>query len=278
MGAGIDWDAAPPAGYRRNAKGNLIAEANVTATDREMDQVVRKIHDFGAALSAQMWRFRLHTLEDIATFLERVRERYNARLGGRKGNVQITSFDGRLRVVLAQAEHVAVGPEIDSARALVEECLDEWTKRSNVNLQALVREAFRPDAEGNLSVAQLLRLRRVAIDDPRWREAQRAIADALRPTSRSEYVRLYARPNPAEKWLQVPLHLATVRQPPDAGGDAAAEVARRRVDAALEEARAAGVAPADLIEAMRPAWDRARRAAARARREAKATDRAEGAA
>ena len=90
----IDWSAPCPKGYWRDVKGNLVHERNIRPVDRDMDEVVRRIHGFGGPLSEQMWRFRDHTMGDIAKFAGRVAERYGARVGGRKGNLQLTTFDG----------------------------------------------------------------------------------------------------------------------------------------------------------------------------------------
>ena len=254
----IDWDTPPPAGYWRNARGDLIREANISEIDRDMDAVTRCIHGFGSALSAEMWRFRTYTQDDIGALLDRVVDCYGGRRrGGGKGNVQICTYDGRMRVTVSQADVIDVGPEIHAAQAIVEECLDEWTERGNLKLRALVDQAFRPDATGRLSVSHLLRLRRIAIDDAKWRAVQTAIGDALRPVGRAEYIRLHRRDNPTQTWTQVPLHLATVRPPPVQDDDAEAQLARR-VNSAIEQAARSGL-PAGAI------WDVVRAAIARRR-------------
>lgn len=247
------FDAEPPPGYWRNSKGDLIREANISAADRDMDRVTRKIHMFGQSLSAQMFRFREHTLADVMGLVERVVERYGGRMGGRKGNVALSTFDGRLRVLLQQSERVAAGPEIAAAQTLIGECVEEWSARGNRKLRALVDGAFKPDATGRLSVAQLVRLRRVEIDDERWRRAQAAISDALRPVGRAEYLRLYRRETPADPWEAVPLHLATVRAPAEAAGADAAENLVARVKSAVEEARHCGLGEGAIMEALREA-------------------------
>lgn len=263
----IDWDAAPPAappGYRTNARGDLIREANIPEIDLDMDRVVRRIHDFGAALSAEMWRYRAHTLDDIYAYLDRVVEQYHAaqrRAGARRGNVTLTSYDGLRRVVLAQAEVIDVGPEIHAAQAIIEECIDDWASRSRLELRALVEGAFRPDATGRLSVSALLRLRRIQIDDDRWREARLAISDALRPVGRAEYVRLYRRDDPARPWEAVPLHLAQVRRPEGADVDARAQLARR-VASAIDQAERSGLPPSEIWGVVRSAIPRRRPAPA----------------
>ena len=253
----IDWDQPPPQGYWRNARGDLIREANVSAVDRDMDATTRHIHAFGGALSAEMFRFRVHTMDDIFALIERVAERYHAKLGGRRGNVQITSFDGRLRVNLSQADVIDVGPEIHAAQAIVEECIDEWSARGSLKLRALVEQAFKPDATGRLSVTHLLRLRRITIDDDKWRSVQVAIGDALRPVGRAEYIRLYRRDDPSRPWEQVPLHLATVRPPAPGDDDAAAQLARR-IQSAVEQAARSGMAPGTIWDVVRGAIARRR--------------------
>ena len=249
----IDWEAPVPRGYWRDAKGNLVHERNVRPVDRDMDEVVRRIHGFGAPLSEQMWRFRNYATSDIAGFVERIVERYGGRLRGRKGNLQLTTFDGCRRVNLAQADRIAVGPEIVAAQALVEACVERWASRSDLKLRSLVDQAFVAGADGTVSVANLLRLRRVEIDDDEWRRAQDAIADALRPAGKAEYIRLYRRDTPAEEWEPVPLHLATVKRPGEPALRSAPEVLERRVRSAIDEARAAGMREGEIMEVLRDA-------------------------
>ena len=129
---GVDWDAPVPPGYWRDPRGDLIRESNVSGVDRDTDAVVRRIHAFGGALSAEMYRFRIHSLDDVYTLIDRIAERYGTRIGDRRGNVQITTFDGRMKVILAQADVIDVGPEIHAAQAIVEECIDEWSQRGSL--------------------------------------------------------------------------------------------------------------------------------------------------
>ena len=249
----IDWTTPAPKGYWRDARGNLVHERNITPVDRDMDATVRRIHGFGTPLSEQMWRFRDYTMTDIAEFAGRVVEHYGGRLRGRKGNLQLTTFDGCARVNLAQAERVAVGPEITAAQALIEQCVETWSERSNLKLRALVDQAFVAGPDGTVSVTNLLRLRRIQIDDEHWERAQDAIADALRPAGKAEYIRLYRRDHPGQEWAQVPLHLATVTRPCEPVARGAPDILKRRVRSAIDEARGAGMAEGAIMEVLREA-------------------------
>ena len=251
--ARIDWAARPPPGYRRDARGNLIAEANIGDTDRDMDETVLRIHDFGVALSGTLYRFRLHALDDVSELSDRIVTRYGGRApGGKRGNVTLTSIDGCRRVVLAQAEYVSVGPEIAAAQALIGECLDEWAVGARKNLQALVDQAFRPRDDGSLSVTRLLALRRIRIEDPRWDSVRDAIGDALRPTGRAEYVRLYRRETPVDPWQPVPLTIASALRPPadTGGGGEPRDLFAVRVRRAAADARASGLSQAEIRTAV----------------------------
>ncbi len=249
------WSAPIPAGYRRNHRGDLVHERNIPESDLDQDRVVERIHAFGVELSEQMSRFREHTMCDILDLRERALKRYGGKLGGKRGNITLTSFDGCRMVRLQQAEHIAIGPEIEAAQALIDECLEEWSERSNLNLRALVKAAFRPAADGRVSAHRLLAVRRVEIDDDRWRRAQDAIADAMRPKSRAEYVRLYRRATPDCEWLQVSLHLATARPPAEAAAPPAERLAMR-VRGAISRALRDGVSRRDIRAAVAAARDK----------------------
>ena len=245
-----------PPGYWKNAKGDLIKAENVSARERDMDEVVRKIHGFGADLSGTMWRFREYTMRDIALYCDRLIKSYGAAPRGKKGNVTLTSFDGCIRVTLSIADVVEAGPEILAAQTLIEECIDEWSKNAQINLRALVKQAFQQDACGRLSVAQLLNLKRIEIDDDKWRRAQGAIGDALRPAGRAEYVRIYTRQAATDPWEQLPLHLAQVRAPGDAGEHTPEDSLAMRVRSAVAEARYRGVKQGDIRQIVNDACGR----------------------
>ena len=241
------------ADYWPDPKGNMWRAENIAPRDRDMDGVVRKIHAFGADLSAQMWRFREYTMRDISLYCDRLIKQYGVQPRGKKGNVTLTSFDGCLRVTLSIADVIEAGPEIQAAQALIEDCIEQWSANAQINLRALVSQAFRRDDCGRLSVAQLLNLKRIEIDDPRWRQAQRAIGDALRPSGRAEYVRLYSRAKSTDKWKQLPMHLANVCEPAEAGQNTPAGSLEMRVRSAVAEARHRGLKQGEIREVVKNA-------------------------
>lgn len=196
--------------YMQDARGALMPLDLVRQTDRLEDQTVRALCGFAFDLSQQLARFKGHSYADFGALMALLSEEYGVQKGGRKGNVTLTSYDGRFRVQFAVAERMTFGPELQVARALFDECLAEWSEDTRSELKALIADAFRVDKEGNVSREALFRLMRVASEDPRWNRAIEAIKDSIRVIGSKSYIRFYRRDDPLGGWDAIPLDLAAV--------------------------------------------------------------------
>ena len=112
--------------------------------------------------------------------------------------MQLLSFDGRYKVLRANQENIAFDERLQAAKDLIDQCLTEWTEGARSELRALINDAFRVDQAGNIRTGQVLSLRRLAIDDPRWQEAMLAIAEAVQVVGSKSYVRVYERDSQGE--------------------------------------------------------------------------------
>lgn len=194
--------------YMADPKGALVPLEVVKPTDVLMDEVVRKIMGFAHPLNAQIARFKVHTLADVTAFLSLLDQEFGVKMGGTKGNVTLTSFDGTMKVQLAIADQITFGPELQSAKKLVDECLVEWSAESRPELQAIVQRAFNTDKEGLVNRAELFGLLRLDINDVRWQQAMKAIKDSIRIDGTKEYVRFYQRPTARDAWSPVTIDVA----------------------------------------------------------------------
>ena len=205
----------PPDGFRYDAKGRMTPVRLIAPADELEDQTVRRILAFGLDLANQVARFRAHTADDLAALLDVLAEEYGRKRRGRKGNYQCVSYDGRLKVVIQVQDRIAFGPELQVARQLIDECIASWSDGARDELVALVQHAFEPDKDGAVNREAVFRLRRLAVDDPRWRKAQQAITDSIRVMGSASYVRLYLRGTPEQRWTPVPIDLASSWVDPD---------------------------------------------------------------
>lgn len=194
--------------FMADAQGRLVPVALIKPQHLLEDQTVRKIIGYAQALSAEIGRFRGHTFDDVASFAELLAERYGARIGGKKGNTTLNSYDGLFRVVVQVQDQLSFGPELQVAKQLVDECITEWADGARSEIRALVEHAFQVDKEGRINRAALFQLRRLDIDDEQWRSAMAALGDAIRVIGSKEYVRFYRRSSRTAQWQAITIDLA----------------------------------------------------------------------
>lgn len=196
--------------YMTDAKGGLVPVDLVKAQDQLQDETVRKIIGYALALSAQMARFKEHVFDDIGDFEAILEQEYGSTIGGSKGNKTLLSFDGLFKVQVAVADKFDFGPELQVAKGILDECMNEWSADAPAELRAIVTNAFNTDKEGQINRAEIFKLLRLEILDTRWQRAMKAIRDAMRVVGTATYVRCYQRPTQDAKWQHITIDLAKV--------------------------------------------------------------------
>lgn len=191
-------------------QGGHVRDEMVKPKDKVEDQAVRKIMKFAKDLSAQVARFRTHTMGDLAALDELLAEQYGfVKKGHRgKGNRTYMTFDGLQRVSVQIAQFMDFGPELHIAKAIIDEMLIEWTEGAPPELQAIVTNAFHTDQEGKVNRTEILKLTRLNIDNPRWKSAMDAIHAAQRPRGSKEYVRFGVKDSVDAPWTSITIDLA----------------------------------------------------------------------
>lgn len=202
-------EAPIPDGYWRNSRGSLDPVETIRPIDKTRDALVRELVAAAKTLSHDVARYKDKALGDIAAFVQLSGEQYGVRLGGTKGNVQLVSYDGRYKVLRAVAETMTFDERLQAAKALIEECLTEWTQGARPELRAIVNRAFETDKAGNLNTNAVLALRRLDIDDPRWGRAMQAIGESLQVVGSKSYIRLYERVGDSDKYQLISLDVAS---------------------------------------------------------------------
>ncbi len=197
-------NSTPPEGFRFNAQGHLIPVEQIKEIDLARDEIVIELLQKAQALGSQVAAFKKEALESIQAFVELSAEKYGARRGGRKGNVTLSSFDGRYQLVRCIADRITFDERLLAAKSLIDECLKDWTKDARAEIQTLIHSAFEADKKGNLATHKILGLRTIKIDDPKWLAAMEAISDAITVSSTKTYVRFYERNNSGQ-YIQIAL-------------------------------------------------------------------------
>lgn len=175
----------------RNAQGHLVPESLIKPIDLLRDDVVRKQVVAALALQLQMAAAKVQMQRELEDYLDLSAQEYGVTYGGAKGNITLTSYDGSMKVERAIGEHRIFDERIQAAKAQIDACIERWSEGSSDEIRALVDHAFRVNKGGHVDVNQVLSLRKLEIQDVEWKEAMKAIADAITVVGKAEYIRFY---------------------------------------------------------------------------------------
>lgn len=199
-----------PEGYRTDAKGCLVPESMIKPIDRTRDELVNELARQARTVSDTLREFKTRVFSDINAFVDLSGEQYGVKLGGKKGNLTLFSFDGAFKVQVAIAEHMVFDERLQAAKRLIDECITDWSQGSRDEIKVLVQAAFQTDKEGKINTGRVLALRRLDIRDEKWQTAMKAIGDSLQVVGSKEYVRFYERIGNTDQYRPISLDVAAV--------------------------------------------------------------------
>lgn len=199
-----------PEGYRQDSKGRLIPQDMVKPIDALRDELIDNIIGRARGVRETLSEFKQQTLHEVAAFIEVSALEHNVRMGGRKGNVVLTSFDGLKKITRTNNPFKIFNESILTAKELIDECLREWTEGSRSEIKALIDNAFQVDKEGNLSMDRIIPLRNLNIQDEKWQRAMDALNESIQIAYSKTYLRVYERSSVDEPWRAVSLDVAEV--------------------------------------------------------------------
>lgn len=199
-----------PQGYRKDAQGRLVPESMIKPIDLERDKLVIGIVEKALEQHASLARFKAATFGDIEAFVELSAEQYGVKLGGKKGNVSLLSFDGRYRVDRAIQETIKFDERLQAAKELIDQCFQDWTQGSRDELKVIVNDAFRVDSSGEIRAGRVLALRRYDFTDERWLRAMQAVSDAVQVTGSKMFVRVYERVGDTNQYRAISLDISAI--------------------------------------------------------------------
>lgn len=196
-----------PNDFMEDAKGNLVPKSKIKDVELLRDDAVRDMFTKAKVVSEEMRAFKASIFDDIEQFCEYSASEYDTTWGGERGNIELTSFDGSLKVTKTVADIETVDERIRIAEKLIKECANEWSSGSDDKVKALVNLAFKVDKKGKLSTSRLRQLKQLNIKDEKWQRAMQAIDDSIKAVGTCEYVRFYKRDEHG-KYQQMPMDMA----------------------------------------------------------------------
>lgn len=197
-----------PAGYLKNSKGHLVPQELVKPIDALRDELVRDLCAEADNISEQLASFKRRALARIDEFVEFSAAEYDVKMGGKKGNIDLVSYDGELKIVVQVRDLLQLDERMLAARALIDEYLAEMLDGAKSDIVKLINGAFSTDPAGQVSVSKVMGLRRIDIDHPTWRRAMQALVDAMSINGSCRYIRLYRRTGDSNAYTSICLDIA----------------------------------------------------------------------
>jgi hypothetical protein len=196
-------------GYMTDAQGRRVPEEMVKDIDKERDKAVRRIAARAMEMKGVLTEFKKQTHDDIMSFVSQSAGQYGVKWGGRKGNISLTTYDGRYKLIVAMNDNINFDERLQVAQELIGKCLTKWSEGARAEIRVLVNDAFQVDKQGKISTARVLGLRRLDIQDADWKKAMAAINDSIKVIGTKQYLRIYERDEKGE-YQMVPLDVAAL--------------------------------------------------------------------
>jgi len=195
--------------FMTDAQGRKVPETLVKDIDKQRDATVRKIAEKAIEMKKILIEFKEQIRDDIYGFVDASAGEYGVKLGGKKGNITLNSYDGQYRLMVSMNDNITFDERLQVARELIGKCIEKWSEGSRSEIRVLVNDAFQVDKTGKISTARVLGLRRLDIQDKDWQKAMTAITESVQVTGTKQYLRIYERDTNGE-YQMIPLDVAAL--------------------------------------------------------------------
>lgn len=195
-------------GYMTDPQGRLVPKEQIKEIDLLRHELVTELVRAAKQQSIEMSKQKDRMMSDVDAFVSLSADKYDLHYGGSKGNITLTSYDGKYKIIKAVKDQISFDERIHIAKEMIDECIKKWSTGSRSEIRALISDAFNVDRTGRLNIGRILRLRQLDISDPDWRKAMDAISDSIQFLNSKSYIRFYER-NESGAYVQISLDLAT---------------------------------------------------------------------
>ena len=196
--------------FLEDPQGRKVPVGIIKPIDLKRHEAVYEIMRDTFAERDRLIEFKRGIWVKVQDFLaESAKDSGAKKLGGAKGNVTLTSFDGKYKVIVAVNDTIQFNEKLQVAKQLIDKCIAEWSEGANENLRAIVDDAFNVGKSGLVSTSRVLGLRRLNIKDATWKKAMDAISESMQVASSKTYMRFYERMQDGS-YKQIPLDVAAL--------------------------------------------------------------------
>ncbi len=196
--------------FWEDPQGRFVHVDNIKEIDKARDDLVRRLVARAMPLQKALRDFKEFAFDEVYAFVDISAQDYDVQMGGKKGNMNLPTYDGKFRVQIQNAEDIVFDERLKVAKELIDQCLSKWTEGSRAEIRTIINDAFNVNQAGKIDTRRILALRRLDIADADWRKAMEAISDSLTVSGSKSYLRVYERIGREDKWRHISLDFANL--------------------------------------------------------------------
>lgn len=190
--------------------GRYTPESLVKPYEKLKEQTIVPLFEQWIELHEAIANLKANTIEDVDKLIELCADSYGVKLDGNKGGVSLYKYDGAYLLQRTFKNRTVYDERILAAEQLIREYLATKTDDSDPELKGIIDVMLQRNKQGDLRIAELIRLRTLKIDDPVWNQAMDIISDALNNFQTCCYFQVYKR-NSQGKYDPLLLDFAAVQ-------------------------------------------------------------------
>lgn len=202
-----------PENLIRQPDGSYVDLKEVEPRKALAHELVIGLFPTAAELHVELSALKRLALDEMRSYREMMLHDHGVTVGGKEGNLTLRSLCGRFMIQMTVAKQVTFGEELESAKALIDEYLEqEMAKGGSEDLHDIIRDVFKVNGKGRIDTSGILGLRQHPFKDPIWQQAMDAIDEAINRDHSATYVNFFnVDPEPnAKVETRLPLNFAEV--------------------------------------------------------------------
>lgn len=192
-----------------NRNGKPVPVKQINKVTKRKDLTVTKIMKKAIKLEVMMSKFKYEIMEEVNKYLKYVENNAGVETNS-KGNVVLSDYSGVNQIEISKNDMYEYDEKLIIAKDLIDECLVEWSSDSNINLKAIVSEAFNVDKKGKVNQYMIFRLTKLEINHPTWLKAMELIRQSQDVVGSRQYVSLRRRASPNDKYETINLNFSSI--------------------------------------------------------------------
>lgn len=206
----MNMESKPPENLIRRPDGSYVDLAELEPRKQLAHDLVGVLFAVAEEESSRLIALKSRALREIRAYRDMMMDDYGIQVGGAEGGITLRSVCGTMMVKLDINKQTSFGPELNAAKALLDEWMESRLEGSTEEIRAILEDVFKPNKKGRLDTARILGLRKHKFTQPLWLQAMDAIEDAIIRDNATTYIRFYRVDTDRKAETLLPLDLAKV--------------------------------------------------------------------